>query len=119
MPVLDNAQHEMFAQEIAKGKTGAQAYAAAGYESSANAAAVSANRLLKNAKIKARVDELLAQRQNMEIKATEKAIEKLALKDYREQFETNVFGVINTIQASLGALKASQGRLALPRSQDH
>jgi short-subunit dehydrogenase len=41
------------------------------------------------------------------------AVERLALDDYRRQFETNVFGVLRTVQASLGALKASRGRLVI------
>jgi short-subunit dehydrogenase len=40
-------------------------------------------------------------------------VERLALEDYRRQFETNVFGVLRTVHASLAALKASRGRLAI------
>ncbi|HEV8614210.1 MAG TPA: SDR family oxidoreductase [Methylomirabilota bacterium] len=40
-------------------------------------------------------------------------IEALTLDDYRRQFETNVFGVLRTIYATLGDLKASRGRLAI------
>jgi short-subunit dehydrogenase len=40
-------------------------------------------------------------------------VERLTLDDYRRQFETNVFGVLRTVQASLAALKASRGRLAI------
>jgi short-subunit dehydrogenase len=40
-------------------------------------------------------------------------VERLALDDYRRQFETNVFGVLRTVQAALPALKASRGRLAI------
>lgn len=39
--------------------------------------------------------------------------ECLALDDYRRQFETNVFGVLRTAKASLDALRASSGRLAI------
>jgi short-subunit dehydrogenase len=39
--------------------------------------------------------------------------ERLALDDYRRQFETNVFGVLRTARASLDALRASRGRLAI------
>jgi short-subunit dehydrogenase len=39
--------------------------------------------------------------------------EKLSLEDYRRQFETNVFGTLRTIQASLPELIRSKGRLAL------
>lgn len=38
---------------------------------------------------------------------------KLTVDDYRRQFETNFFGLLNTIYASLDALKASRGRLGL------
>jgi short-subunit dehydrogenase len=40
-------------------------------------------------------------------------LEKLALDDYRRQFETNVFGVLRTIYASLPELKKSRGNLAI------
>jgi len=39
--------------------------------------------------------------------------EKLKIKDYRELFETNVFGVINTAILTLDFLRQSNGRLAL------
>jgi short-subunit dehydrogenase len=40
-------------------------------------------------------------------------LEKLKLEDYRRQFETNVFGVLRTIYATLDELKKSRGTLAL------
>jgi short-subunit dehydrogenase len=39
--------------------------------------------------------------------------ERLSLDDYRRQFETNVFGVLRTVSASIGALRQSRGRLAI------
>ena len=39
--------------------------------------------------------------------------ESLTLDDYRRQFETNIFGVLRTVSASLEALKASRGLLAI------
>ena len=41
------------------------------------------------------------------------AVHKLALEDYRRQFETNVFGVLRTVQATREALIASRGSLAI------
>jgi len=38
---------------------------------------------------------------------------ELGLEDYRRQFETNVFGVMRTVTATIPALEASRGRLAL------
>jgi short-subunit dehydrogenase len=39
--------------------------------------------------------------------------ERLALDDYRRQFETNVFGVLRTIQAALPDVKRARGRIAI------
>jgi len=38
---------------------------------------------------------------------------QLTLEDYKRQFETNVFGVVRTVEATLEALEQSRGRLAL------
>ena len=40
-------------------------------------------------------------------------VERLTLEDYRRQFETNVFGVLRTVQATLADLKAARGRLVI------
>jgi short-subunit dehydrogenase len=40
-------------------------------------------------------------------------VEALSLEDYRRQFETNVFGVLRTIHATLPALRAARGRLVI------
>lgn len=54
MPVLTNPKHELFAQELAKGKTQLEAYTKAGYKPDDGAAA----RLSGNVRVKARVLEL-------------------------------------------------------------
>jgi short-subunit dehydrogenase len=41
------------------------------------------------------------------------AVHKLTIDDYRRQFETNVFGVLRTVQATRDALIASRGSLAI------
>lgn len=43
-------------------------------------------------------------------------LEDLKLNDYKEQFETNVFGVIRTIYATLEELKKSKGSLCITGS---
>lgn len=58
MPILKNQRHERFAQELAKGKSQADAYNAAGYEAEGNSAEAAASRLLRNVKISERVAEL-------------------------------------------------------------
>jgi hypothetical protein len=55
MPVLSNPKHERFAQELAKGKTQAEAYEIAGYVASEP----NASRLTSNDKVKARVAEIM------------------------------------------------------------
>lgn len=58
MPPLDNARHERFAQEVAKGMAAGRAYEAAGYDSEGAAADVCASKLLRNAKVTGRIAEL-------------------------------------------------------------
>ena len=55
MGVLSNPKHERFAQELAKGKSQAEAYETAGYKPDSGAA----SRLSGNVSIQARVAELL------------------------------------------------------------
>jgi short-subunit dehydrogenase len=40
-------------------------------------------------------------------------LEKLGVEDYRRQFETNVFGVLETVKACLPAIRKTSGRLVL------
>jgi short-subunit dehydrogenase len=40
-------------------------------------------------------------------------LERIALEDYRRQFETNVFGVLRTVYATLDDLKKTRGRLVV------
>lgn len=54
MPALSNPKHERFAQELAKGKSQAEAYSAAGYAPSEP----NASRLTRNDKIQTRVAEI-------------------------------------------------------------
>lgn len=54
MPALSNPKHERFAQELAKGRSQAEAYAEAGYKPSEP----NASRLTRNDKVQARVQEL-------------------------------------------------------------
>lgn len=56
MAILQNAKHEKFAQGVAKGKTAEKSYLAAGYAK--KGAAQGASRLLKNVKVRARIEVL-------------------------------------------------------------
>ena len=61
MPQLANARHETFANLVASGMAHGPAYAESGFNSTGNAAEVSAVRLLRNVKVVARVSELMAE----------------------------------------------------------
>ncbi|WP_301006781.1 terminase small subunit [Mesorhizobium sp.] len=60
MPILRNPRHERFAQGIAKGLSGKAAYVEAGFRARGNAAEVNAARLLRNAQVTSRLEELQA-----------------------------------------------------------
>jgi Terminase small subunit len=74
MSVLDNQKHEAFAQAYVRTNNGVKAAIEAGYapSGSRNAASVRAAGLMKNAKVKARIDELQQQ-------LTKKASQAVAL----------------------------------------
>lgn len=75
MPALKNPKHERFAQELAKGKSAVEAHKLAGYsENRGNAATLKQNKAILK-----RVEELLNRRNEIDIKATQKAVEKLAI----------------------------------------
>lgn len=57
MPVLDNARHERYAQEVAKGSSQTDAYLAAGYKGDKTAA----SRLSTNVNVQDRIAELKAE----------------------------------------------------------
>lgn len=80
MPVLSNAKHERFSQEIASGKGPSEAYGIAGFASkSAKGTSVNASRLLAQTSVQNRVNELLEERELVHSQATAKAIEKVSL----------------------------------------
>jgi phage terminase small subunit len=56
MPILQNSKHELFAQELAKGRSASAAYVTAGFRAHGSNAA----RLSQNEHVRARIDELLA-----------------------------------------------------------
>jgi hypothetical protein len=98
MGALKNARHERFAQELAKGKSQVDAYAAAGFKPNRSHAA----RLVANGNISARIEEL-----------KEKAAEKAAITaaDIAKQLdEDREFARQNThsgaaVQATMGKAK--------------
>jgi hypothetical protein len=75
MPALKNPKHELFAQELAKGKTLEEAHRAAGYTGNRSAA----SQLKQKLNISQRVDEILAAREEKHAQSTAKAIERASL----------------------------------------
>lgn len=74
MPVLSNAKHERFAQEIAKGTAIGAAFVAAGYKANDG----NASRLNGNEKVRARVGELLAAGAEQAGVTVQRIVEELA-----------------------------------------
>jgi phage terminase small subunit len=74
MPVLPNARHERFAQELAAGKSATEAYAIAGYKRDDG----NAIRLTRNDKVKERVAELLKEAADKNGVTIEKIVAELA-----------------------------------------
>jgi phage terminase small subunit len=88
MPLLKNARHEIFAQEIVKGVSGRDAYKIAGFAvSNDNAADASASRLLRDVKVQARIAELQEKAQARALVTLEEHIEEL--KDIRDLAKKN------------------------------
>jgi hypothetical protein len=98
MPALKNARHERFAQELAKGSSQADAYAAAGFKPSEQ----NACRLTRNDKVAARILELKE-------KAAEKAVVTAAdiaqQLDEDRQFARELKQASAAVSASLGKAK--------------
>jgi phage terminase small subunit len=74
MPCLPNSKHERFAQEIAAGNSASKAYVTAGYKEHRHNAAG----LARKEHIKARISELLDEREEIARKSTQKAVETLS-----------------------------------------
>lgn len=75
MPVLTNARHERFAQELASGKSLLEAHAAAGYSPNRGNAAT----LKQTQSILDRINEILSEREQIHAQSTAKAIERVSL----------------------------------------
>lgn len=75
MPVLKNPRHERFAQELAAGKSAAEAYELAGYKPNRGNAAS----LKQDQSISTRVAELLQERAEMHAQATAEAVQRISL----------------------------------------
>lgn len=91
MPSLKNAKHERFARELAAGKSQAEAYVLAGYSPNRG----NASTLSLNKSIQKRVAELLNRASEIEIKATQIAVEKLAITKERVLGEMAKIGFAN------------------------
>ena len=76
MPVLKNSKHELFAQELAKGKTAREAYVNAGYEFNSG----NCIRLKGNESIQARIQELQS-RASTSVNITVSSLTEMYLED--------------------------------------
>ncbi len=93
MTILRNPRHERFAQELAAGKSAAEAYSAAGYRANTG----NASTLRAQQSISKRVDEILAERESIAAQATERAIERTAITKERVLNELAKLGFANML----------------------
>ena len=91
MPLLRNPKHERFAQELAKGKTLEEAHRVAGYRADRR----NAQHLRQRDDISRRIEELLANRDKIDVRATERAIERTAITKQRVIEELAKIGFAN------------------------
>lgn len=108
MPPLASPKHEKFASLIASGKTASESYTSAGYRG--RGAEVSGHRLLKNAKVRARIDELTEEISKGIVQSS------IADKNYRiaraQELEEKIFTVFQERAAYYANRAATDSRLA-------
>lgn len=75
MPALTNPRHEVFAQEVAKGKSSTEAYEVAGYRDGRK----NAHRLGADEGILGRITEILGERESLHAQATADAVKSVGL----------------------------------------
>jgi len=100
MPVLPNQRHERFAQGLAKGKSGAEAYTDAGYKGDRTAA----SRLATNVNVQRRVQEL-----------QERAAEKVGvtIESLTEELEAARLHAMAAESGASAAVAATMGKAKL------
>jgi len=114
MTALDNPRHELFAQEIAKGRSQREAYLAAGYVTkSDNTTDAAASRLLSQVKVSNRIHEL----QSEAAKSTEVTVRSLIAEAERAR---SLAESKDQASAMVGAitLKARLAGLLIDRTED-
>jgi len=80
MPILTNPKHELFAQNVAAGMNATDAYKNSGYNGTTSSAChVASGRLKSRPEVQERVRELLGAREVVAVKATARAVERVAL----------------------------------------
>lgn len=98
MGVLENARHERFAQELAKGKSATEAYAAAGYSPDDG----NATRLTGNDRVRARLAELQSRAAEKAVVTAEDIARQL---DEDRQFARENGAAAAAVSATMGKAK--------------
>lgn len=111
MPVLDNARHEIFAQQIAKGASNREAYKTAGYDSeNLESVDASAARLLADVRVEQRVKELqeeAAKATGVTVQRVVAELAKIGFSDTRAALSWGPDGVLLKSSADLTADEAA------------
>jgi phage terminase small subunit len=98
MGVLENARHERFAQELAKGKSATEAYAAAGYSPDDG----NATRMTGNDRVRARLAELQSRAAEKAVVTAEDIARQL---DEDRQFARENGAAAAAVSATMGKAK--------------
>lgn len=111
MPMLENKKWEKFAQEYAKKPNAREAYRKAGYKCSDSAADANASRLLKNDKVKIRLQELAEEAHTaaiMSIQEIQEFFSRVAQGDLEEETVTPSGKIVRRKVSPKDRLKAAE-----------
>lgn len=97
MPALDNPRHERFAIEYLVDLKAGPAYTRAGYKAVGNAAEVNGHKLLRNAKVAARIEELTAERNKRTKIDADWVLSRLS-----EEVDADVGDIIEIVDCEVG-----------------
>jgi phage terminase small subunit len=114
MPTLQNSRHELFAQEVAEGRSQREAYLTAGYITKSDGATdANASRLLSNAKVANRIREI----QTEAARSTEVTVSSLIAEAERARALAEGKGQANAMVGAI-TLKARLAGLLVDRTED-
>ena len=121
MPVLKNARHEIFAQELAKGKPAYRAFEIAGYKNPASNHCANASRLSENERVLQRVTELreaAAKRNAITVDRVARELARIAFLDVRKAVQWGETVAVRSFDKDGSEVLTVQDTISLVNSDD-